>query len=75
LGSVCGAHVVPPSVVATTIPTCVNRSYPTAQQSDDEAHVTPLSGPVPEGRVSDFQVAPPSVVPRRTPSAVMLVAV
>jgi hypothetical protein len=72
-GSAWVVHV-DPSVVATTMPTDFKRSYPTAQQSDVEAHATPLSSPVPAGRVSDFQVAPASVVDSSTPSAVTLEA-
>jgi hypothetical protein len=46
---------------------------PTAEHRDDEAQATPFRRPVPAGRVSEFQVAPPSVVASSTPLAVMLV--
>jgi hypothetical protein len=51
VGSVCALQVAPPSVVDTSAPFVKAASLPTAQQSDIEVHVTPVSVPMPLGRL------------------------
>jgi hypothetical protein len=64
VGRDCAVHVIPPSAVP------IAESTPTARQLCADAHATPSSDPTPEGNVSDFHVAPPSVVPNATPVSV-----
>jgi hypothetical protein len=60
-GVLCACHVVPPSVVCTT----VLRS--TAAQAEVVGHETPDSALSPEGSGSFVQVSPPFLVVRLTP--------
>jgi hypothetical protein len=62
-GKVCAAQWAPPSVLDNTMPSVSVVSLPTAQQSEEETHVTPERGPASLGRVSLLQVAPASKTP------------